>query len=223
MINCKQKSFYVLIYTRTHTHAHTFPNLSVFFRSTEMFENYVKTSRPRHHHHHKKRRNTDCGRYRSCEHHTDDGYIHTTCDVSEDGNISHARCECTSYNATCGDDSSDLLRMCLPQLFPDHDSVTKSIMWERSHALDKYHNFQNERRTRFVDPQHVIRMASLHTDEHREKDSSEIDNHDVEVISRSDISKLPMMSASADVFDVYPTINSEYPIMVRRPWDCHIR
>lgn len=126
------------------------------------------------------------------------------------------RSECTSFNATCGDDAPDLMRYCVPQVYGDvgaRDEVWGVVTRERAEARSGTHNLGGRRVSR-VDG--VLRVSTpdnppqppIPTARPRTVQSS----HDA-------ATDRLVVSASADPFDAWPTIDSEYPVMVRRPDD----
>lgn len=197
-----------------------------------------------------------------CDHSTDDGDWHNYHESfdEETGQPHVRRTEATGFNATCGDDSDQLLRHCLPEVFVDHTAVTNHIAKERKYAMDPRFNLGKERRTRFVDYDYLERMndikrrsvkgwrpqqerATIEDGVPRPSSAYRIGQYvvgsDPRVETMSDVqghahkqnkyvdspnltARQPMASASADVFDVWPTIESEYPVMVRRPENSHL-
>ncbi len=147
-------------------------------------------------------------RMRLCEHMDDSEVMH---------NLSRSRSECTSYNATCADDADDLLRHCLPEVYVDHKEVRDSIAKERAESLDPRFNMGNMRYSRFNDYAYVA-ARDKHVGHVSIIKNEVVD--DVVVLASGDASKRgPVVGADADPFDVWPTIRSEFPVMVRRPDD----
>lgn len=202
-----------------------------------------------------------------CDHSTDDGDWHNYHEsFDEETGLPHVRwTEATSFNATCGDDSDQLLRYCLPEVFVDHAAVTNHIAKERKYAVDPRFNLGKERRTRFIDYDYLERMNDIkqrsikpsgyhnhHHDASRTMRSvphpssayrigqfvvgtdprASMSNAPAyDALRHSDrgrdtlpnlTARQPMVSASADVFDVWPMMESEYPVMVRRPENSHL-
>jgi hypothetical protein len=197
-----------------------------------------------------------------CDHSTDDGDWHNYHESFDEpsGQPHVLRTEATGFNATCGDDSDQLLRHCLPEVFVDHAAVTQHIAKERKCATDPRFNLGKERRTRFVDyaylermndikqrsgqftPRHHIMPSTADNESHSVSSAYRIGQYVVGTDPRAFTQPMtsmgsaihkkpsrpnltarqPMVSASADVFDVWPTIESDYPVMVRRPENAHL-
>ena len=151
-------------------------------------------------------------RARSACEHVDDSEVWHNEPLQGTGGL--RRSECTSFNATCGDDSEVLLRHCLPEVYDDRNEVEAVVMRERAEAADGKHNM-GDRRLRRTDGlffEHCkcdgrFHLPAINTDA------------DTTVCLRDASHTRLTASASADPFDSWPTIRSEFPIMVRRPDD----
>lgn len=135
--------------------------------------------------------------------------------------------ECTSFNATCGEDADDLMRFCIPEVFVDHAEVRDHIAAERALSTDTRFNMGNQRYSRFNDyryvgPERFQRNTEVEDLRQRQRaEKLEEDRRLMRVVSvRGDQAVWqPKVSAAADVFDVWPTVDSEFPVMMRRPED----
>lgn len=158
---------------------------------------------------------------RTCEHADDYGLRHNVHPhgVKAEG---YLRAECTSYNATCADDADALLRHCLPEVYVDHSEVRDSIRKERAEALDARFNMGQRRVSRFNDYEYVVKKerASCDSCKRGSVAQREATPGPHGVLKRGDaMRQQPIVGADADVFDTWPEIRSEFPIMVRRPDD----
>jgi len=144
------------------------------------------------------------------------------CEHVDDSEIQHnekvKRQECTSYNATCADDADMLLRHCLPEVFVNLSEVDDVIKRERKLALDKRFNMGTQRYSRFNDFDYIKRQCDKkhvceHTQRERQKEDKQV------IYSATSNPGNIRVSADTDPFDAWPTIRSEYPVMVRRPED----
>jgi hypothetical protein len=179
--------------------------------------------------------NLDCKR-KYCEHSADLKYDHNCC-TFKNGEKQYRECESTSYNSTCGIDSAYLLKYCVPQVF-DTDSQSQIITQINKARIDSRNvdtNFENKRYSLFCDYDYraklekkiacdVLHKRTTTTDDANDEDESHCQNTNFSFEMPNSMrynmtAKQPFVSASADVFDVYPDISSEYPVMVRRPED----
>lgn len=154
--------------------------------------------------------------------------VRSACEHVDDSEVWHnaplenglRRSECTSFNATCGDDSVDLMRYCVPQVYGDvgaRDEVWGVVTRERAEARSGKHNLGDRHVSRIDGLLRASSSSPLPALHEPTADSARpwtvaVGSHDATV------DRL-VVSASADPFDSWPTIRGEYPVMVRRPDD----
>ena len=158
----------------------------------------------------------------ACEH-TDDSNAKHNEYLHGDHSMGIALSEATTYNATCGNDSADLLKHCLPEVFVDHAEVRNTIQQENALVADIRYNMGNQRYCRFNDYAYVAKQenafcaTAVQQRQGQQRQNTNTSRRPYLMGSGNAMKQQPWVTANADVFDVWPEIVSAYPVMVRRP------